>query len=583
MEKIQNTFQQNYIENGTYKKMKKYATIKLWKFPILLLGFVFIFFGFTIKIEASTLISGSGTNIQEMNYSGISGYDRAMQPLGTGFSNTGGFIIINMKGSTHAGGTSYSLCSWTSESAFSTTGGQNGCTVVAYATTTQYQISTGADYTITFPYYATLNPSLFYSFEFFGADNGTSVSSYVYGNTSIGITGLPVTNNALCDFGSNTCPMGYPLKQLSFEFTDTGGAGPGIDYSTHIETVTPADGTTLATSTSYTIGATGAIASNDFNENSKLKIHIVNSASTLSKHCFDVICGAPKDLLWAPGLSQNAITINLEYPLVIASPFSYSTTTTANLPIGKYWVTTEIDTGTFCFWGICLGDKMLMSTSTTFIIASTTKADKLVQSTLDYGKDLASSTAPLFLHCGITDLDLASCGKDLLYWAFIPTNDSLAEDGIQIHDIVLSHWPIGYITDFIEIISTSTIGTLTVIDATMPSALGIGTGQHIHLDITGALDQFLNATTSQFNNESASSTQTLFEITNHYWSILVWLGALLYILGRIIGQNIMPDLFGGRERSLGINKKGAYDSNSELQKQGLIKDKNGIIHKKYDN
>jgi hypothetical protein len=310
---------------------------------------------------------------------------------------------------------------------------------------------------------------------------------------------------------------------------DTGGKNGFIDNSTHIETVTPYNGQILATSSSYTIGATGAIASTDFNENSKLKIHIENSAKSYQQ-CADVICA---------GLSNNAISLNFEYPLVIASTFSYSTTT-SNLPIGKYWVTTEINTGTFCFLGICLFDKNVISTSTSFTIATATKADILKQSTIDYANTLTTSTSTNFDNCGIASFNLFDCGSDLITWSFVPTPDAINYFVTTAHNNILTHFPLGYVYDFINIISTSTVGTLTVIDATMPDALGYGSGAHIHLDLTGVLDPYLNATTSQFTMAGASTTETLFEYTNYYWKIIVYILVFLYILFRILGGGIIP-------------------------------------------
>jgi len=123
--------------------------------------------------------------------------------------------------------------------------------------------------------------------------------------------------------------------------------------------------------------------------------------------------------------------------------------------------------------------------------------------------------------------------KKTVNWLVIPDEFVYNEFVGNIKDDMLTHFPIGYITDFYEIISTSTVGNLTVIDATLPSALGMGNA-NVHLDLTNVLDPILNATTSQFTNESASSTETLYTITNRYWSYLIYILAGLYMIGRII-------------------------------------------------
>jgi len=142
------------------------------------------------------------------------------------------------------------------------------------------------------------------------------------------------------------------------------------------------------------------------------------------------------------------------------------------------------------------------------------------------------------------DGDKAMCAllnglKRITNAVFVPDNFVFSTFIGDLHDNVLTHFPIGYITDFVSIISTSTIGTLTVLSATVPNGV-VGTGSHIELDMTGVLDQFLNATTGTFTNSTASSTETLFEITNRYWKYILYILTLLYMLRRILGATLIP-------------------------------------------
>lgn len=102
-------------------------------------------------------------------------------------------------------------------------------------------------------------------------------------------------------------------------------------------------------------------------------------------------------------------------------------------------------------------------------------------------------------------------------------------------------FPLGYVTDFVTIISTSTESSLVVVDATLPSVLP-GGGAHIRIDLSHILDPVLNATSTIFNNASAPSTQTFYEITSHYWNIVLYLAVVFYIIARIVGSHIVPDL-----------------------------------------
>ena len=102
-------------------------------------------------------------------------------------------------------------------------------------------------------------------------------------------------------------------------------------------------------------------------------------------------------------------------------------------------------------------------------------------------------------------------------------------------------FPLGYVTDFVTIISTSTESSLVVVDATLPSVLP-GGGAHIRIDLSHMLDPVLNATSTIFNNASAPSTQTFYEITSHYWNIILYLAVVFYVIARIVGSHIVPDL-----------------------------------------
>jgi len=126
---------------------------------------------------------------------------------------------------------------------------------------------------------------------------------------------------------------------------------------------------------------------------------------------------------------------------------------------------------------------------------------------------------------------------DCILLLFIPDADYTAQKVGELTNTVTNSWPIGYITDFVQIISTTTVGTLIPIDAVIPAGIP-GAGSTVTLDLTNVLDPLLNASTSSFVNSSAPSTETFFEITNHYWEIVCYLLAVLYIIGRVMGSHI---------------------------------------------
>jgi len=314
--------------------------------------------------------------------------------------------------------------------------------------------------------------------------------------------------------------------------------------NTRINTVTPYNNQLVATSTHTTVGATGYLNQGDLNTNTKLIIHLQNSNASF-QNCIDVICHE---------IAQNSIILDFEYDLLTSGGFSYSSST-QTLPIGKYWVTTSVQKGSSCIFGYCLFTSTITSTSTSFVISTTTKADHLKDDVSNQVDKLTGGGAS-FADCTVTSFSFLDCMSDLILYAFVPTPSEISGFTNSVHDSILTHFPLGYVTDFVSIISTTTEGSLPGIHATIPAGIA-GTGASINLTLDHALDQFLNANMGSFylaTNTSAfattllgtsiSSTTTLYEYTEHYWEIFVSVMAFLYILGRILGQGIPT--FGSR-------------------------------------
>jgi len=328
----------------------------------------------------------------------------------------------------------------------------------------------------------------------------------------------------------NTYP-GQEFVGFEYSYYSNGGTCSDlilINGQTSITTVTPYNGQILATSTTNTIGATGEVNDADWNSGSILEIHIENSAVSFQQATVSYLA-----------LAQNPISLDFEYALVVPSSFTYSSTT-AGLPIGKYWVTSKIKKGHFCLLEACLWTSTVYSTSTTFVISTTTRGDDIKEKAIEY-IDSYDNQGSSFDDCTVTSFDFFNCFSDLFAYLFVPTPDAISYMGDRLHDEILTHFPLGYITDFVSILSTTTVGSLTVLSATVPPGIP-GTGSHIDLDLTGVLDPYLNATTGAFTNATASSTETLFEITNRYWSYILYLLTILYIVRRILGAHIVPHI-----------------------------------------
>jgi len=190
------------------------------------------------------------------------------------------------------------------------------------------------------------------------------------------------------------------------------------------------------------------------------------------------------------------------------------------------------------YYGL-FGNLFNINKSIYFSVGTTTESGHIQQS-------IASSTEEeLNANNYANGYSLSACNPisgdwnvvDCVLSMFIPDTDYTSKKVGQMSNTITNAWPIGYITDFVRIISTSTAGTLTPIDATIPNGIP-GAGSHITLNLTGVLDPVLNATTSTFVNSSAPSTDTFFDITNYYWKIVCYVLVILYIVGRVLGSHI---------------------------------------------
>jgi len=178
-----------------------------------------------------------------------------------------------------------------------------------------------------------------------------------------------------------------------------------------------------------------------------------------------------------------------------------------------------------------------------FIVGTSTFIGNISQNSYNSLRDLydsrdATSTESLANQCNpIIGFDPIGCFTFLL----IPDAGYLSDTITEFRQTIATHFPLGYVNDFINIVSTTSASSLTIIDATLPAGIA-GTGAHITLSLNNVLDRFLNATTSSYTNASASSTQTLFEITNQYWKYIMYVLTLFYIMGRILGSHIIPKI-----------------------------------------
>lgn len=329
---------------------------------------------------------------------------------------------------------------------------------------------------------------------------------------------------------------GISDDQISYyQFNKSGSVytynGNSFIDNTHIISVDPIDNSSVATGTPVTISTDIYINQNDITEDTILRQTVeLTNAPVLGN-----IWGGTGDFV-----TQQAQTLVYEYDIDSEGFFTFSTTTTFS-QIGERTLTTEIINDVGFFQEIIYGDDIVVSSSTSFLVGTTTSGDLITQSISDslVGLSATGSTTidTLSVACSpfSGNFDIVLCA----YRMVVPDSQTANALFQETYEMVFTRAPFGYFTDFISIMSTSTVGSLTVIDATLPAGVA-GAGSHITLDLTNVLDDFLNATTGSFINESASSTKTFYEITSYYWNIIINILFVLYAMRRLLGSHIIP-------------------------------------------
>jgi len=341
--------------------------------------------------------------------------------------------------------------------------------------------------------------------------------------------------------------MGWTTDSIRISFEEVASFTSPISISDNLDdlsfntnetkffSLNPMGGETIATSTENTLYTDLFLTEEDYVADNYVKISYVRQQNLQS-------AVANQDLLWTHIILDDIIT----------SGYNFQSTTTGDLGAeGVYYFKATLLKPS-SWWSSVLSwfnpftntnPDIITSTTTTFIYGEMTGFDKFVaSSTESFDEFIASSTTSfeqVKTACNpISGFDLGVCISGLL----IPSQADISNAVNQFKDDISTHFPLGYFSDFINIISTSTTSSLTVIDAQLPEALGLGTPS-IQLDLANSLDFILNATTSQFSNSSStgvSSTATFYETTSYYWEIIVYILTLFYLLSRLIGSAIIP-------------------------------------------
>lgn len=298
--------------------------------------------------------------------------------------------------------------------------------------------------------------------------------------------------------------------------------------TTRIISVVPANfsvvATTTATGGATTTIITGFVSGEDISSTTQLSVSYTNDA------CMSLSVSAIE------AFEGQGCNYEFDYPISSTGYFSFGETNLLFNYLGNWSYRASINNAdnSMCLFGACLfHDTVDVSVSSGyFTVGGLSPYDQLVN-------EIAStSQAVVFDLTGCNpfagEYNLGRCITAL----FIPNASSTRVFLDSYAGEFLTRFPIGYVTDAFAIMSSTTASSLTIIDATLP----FFGNPHIELDLTNSLDYILNSTTSSFTNESADSGETFWQTTSYYWKIIVYLGAFLYLLSRILGSHLIPKI-----------------------------------------
>jgi len=376
----------------------------------------------------------------------------------------------------------------------------------------------------------------------FGLTNGTTgdqlTNLTIWGNSGIFGSGKfeGSENNGGETYLADENP--YVEGVLAFQLCDSGGcSGSPIPFSpeTRIVSFTPED-SQIPISNPVTFTYHAYVNPDDLGD-------IIGVEFSL--HNID------QNVLAFPEFSPSDIIFMDQVQATTSGDFYFSTTTT--LAEGNYMLEAKIARSYLSFFGnpfSPINDTQYHQ----FVVGSSTFLGSLRQDQIRklneiFASTTGTSTAASAQTCNPfsgsvstlfynTTFNPISCISFLL----IPDPVYLSQTFTSFRNTISTHFPLGFVSDFLNIMGTTTVGTLTVFKATVPDALGFCQTCTITLDLTHAVDFLLNATNTKFQSVESSSTVTFFEFTSFYWNIFVYIGAGLYILRRVLGAHLVPHL-----------------------------------------
>jgi len=327
---------------------------------------------------------------------------------------------------------------------------------------------------------------------------------------------------------------------------------PGGDESTRIISVVPPDDPNnldaRATSTTFAIEGTGFVDPLDYVDNMSFRINIKNNAGVptnslvgpgyssggvaICNWLFDWLCPpSVDDDTQITGAQTSIINRTFEWDIVAEEDFDFATTTNLQ-QIGRYTLTASILAPTFNVFGVEFGNRTLVSTSTSFFVATSTWYDVSHDAAVALTDQLVASAGAANCEIDFTTLfgllDLGDC----LIYIYSGGTEYVAEAlSVQIADLT-SRVPWGYATRIYIIFagetSTSTLPSLaTHIPAGLPfegTEFDFTPWTHI-----GTAVDTLSTTIPEDQTESA------LDIFEFWWNFMWIIVFVIWLIGELYG------------------------------------------------
>lgn len=351
---------------------------------------------------------------------------------------------------------------------------------------------------------------------------------------------------------------------VSWSYSSTTGLTVGeVDpFVTRIVSVDPADTEVLATSTSYTLETQIYISPDDYVDGTTFRMLVLHNSSVQQVSALQA---------WETAMSGSYVNrLAIEFPVTSSGYHTFSTTTSSLTSDGRYSFTNQIvfpatlgtvvEQGFFAsLWarlsylasigqGLPPDEQPLISKNTTFIIGATTWYDDLVtdiQSDSIFAnaavcKPFVNDIATAFIN---PDFDILYC----LQFLVIPSAAQFQVIGQTVYDNVLSSFPLGYITRFVQIMTTATPTQPPALEYTYgTSAPDVLQGKDMSFQL---FDGFYIIPTIVADDGSGKN---IWDIIAPYWDALIGLGVLGVIFMDLLALG-MPQ-FGKVPDSMSLQK-----------------------------